>query len=121
MIVDTFVEETIKEHFLEIIDSERRRVVTVIEVLSPDNKVSGSQGLKSFQTKRLAIMKSKSHWVEIDLLRKGVSLELRRRIRTHDYFVHVSPVDKRPEGVVWPILSFAAIAGHFDPASQEGR
>jgi len=104
LIVETFIEEMIKEHFLEIVDSENRRVVTVIEILSPDNKVSRSEGLKSFRKKRVAVMKSKSHWVEIDLLRKGVSLELRKRIRTHDYFVHVSPVHQRPDGVVWPIL-----------------
>jgi Protein of unknown function (DUF4058) len=104
LIVETLIEETIKEHFLEIIDSEKRRVVTVIEVLSPDNKVSGSEGLRSFSQKRLAVMKSKSHWVEIDLLRKGVSVEVRKRIRPHDYFVLVSPVAQRPDGVVWPIL-----------------
>ena len=104
LVVDTFIEETIRESFLEIVDAENRRVVTVIEVLSPDNKVSRSQGLKSFRKKRVTVMKSKSHWVEIDLLRKGVSLEVRSRIRPHDYFVHVSPVEKRPEGVVWPIL-----------------
>jgi hypothetical protein len=104
LIVDTLIEETIKQNYLEIIDAENRRVVTVIEVLSPDNKVSRSQGLKSFRKKRLACMKSNSHWVEIDLLRKGVSLELRKRIRAHDYFVLVSPVAERPEAVVWPIL-----------------
>ncbi len=105
LVVDTFIEETIKEHFLEIVDSENRRVVTVIEVLSPDNKVSRSQGLKSFRKKRLAVMKSKSHWVEIDLLRKGrLTGSAQDEFGPHDYFVHVSPVDKRPEGVVWPIL-----------------
>jgi hypothetical protein len=92
LIIEAFIEEMIKEHFLEIIDAENRRVVTVIEILSPDNKVSRSQGLRSFRKKRLSVMNSTSHWVEIDFLRKGVSLELRKRIRPHDYFVHVSPV-----------------------------
>ena len=53
--------------------------------------------------KRIEVMRSASHWVEIDLLRRGVSLALRKRIRPHDYFVHVSPTHRRPLGLVWPI------------------
>ena len=45
--------------------------MTVIEILSPDNKVARSQGLKSFGMKRVQIMRSPSHWVEIDLLHRG--------------------------------------------------
>jgi Protein of unknown function (DUF4058) len=48
-------------------------------------------------------MRSPRHWVEIDLLRHGVSLSLRKRIRPHDYLVHVSPTYRRPQGLVWPI------------------
>jgi Protein of unknown function (DUF4058) len=103
LLVETLIDEEIREHFLEVIDTENRRVVTVIEVLSPDNKVSRSQGLESFRKKRTTIMRSRSHWVEIDLLRRGVSLALRKRLRPHDYFVHISPVGLRPSGQVWPI------------------
>jgi len=77
--------------------------VTVIEVLSPAETVSRSQGLKRFRRKRDTIMRSSSHWVEIDLLRRGVSLALRKCIRPHEYFAHISPVRLRPEGLVWPI------------------
>jgi hypothetical protein len=103
LVLTTLVDEEIREHYLEVIDAEHRKVVAVIEVLSPTNKVSRSRGLKSFRQKRNAIMRSRSHWVEIDLLRRGVSLALRKRIRPHEYFVHVSPSDRRPDGLVWPI------------------
>jgi Protein of unknown function (DUF4058) len=103
LILKTLVKETIREYYLEVIDPETRRVVTVIELLRPANKVARSSGLKSFRRKRLAVMNSASHWVEIDLLRRGVSLALRKRIRAHDYFVHVSPVNRRPDGLVWLI------------------
>jgi Protein of unknown function (DUF4058) len=103
LVLETLLDEEIHEPYLEIIDAESRKVVTVIEVLSPTNKFSRSQGLKSFRRKRNTIMKSRSHWVEIDLLRRGVSLELRKRIRPHEYFVHVSPVHLRTSGWVWPI------------------
>jgi hypothetical protein len=103
LVIDTLLDEEIREPYVEIVDVEKRKVVTVIEVLSPDNKVARSQGLKSFRQKRNAVMKSRSNWVEIDLLRRGASLALRKRIRPHDYFVHVSPTDRRPLGLVWPI------------------
>ena len=38
-----------------------------------------------------------------DLLRAGTSLELRRRIRPHEYMVHVSRAGQRPQGSVWPV------------------
>jgi hypothetical protein len=103
LVVETLGVEEIRQPFLEIVDQESHQVVTVIEILSPDNKVSRSGGLKSFRKKRTAITSSHSHWVEIDLLRRGVSLALRKRIRPHEYFVHVSPVDRRPDGLVWLI------------------
>jgi Protein of unknown function (DUF4058) len=103
LVLETLLDEDIREPSLEIIDSESRKVVTVIELLSPAKKFSRLQGLKSFRQKRNTIMKSRSHWVEIDLLRRGVSLALRKRIRPHEYFVHVSPVHLRTRGWVWPI------------------
>jgi hypothetical protein len=89
--------------YLEVTDAASRKVVTVIEVLSRADKVSGSQGLKSFRRKRDTIMRLSSHWVEIDLPRCGVSLALRQRIRPHEDFVPISPVRLRAEGLVWPI------------------
>ena len=49
----------------------QRLVVTVIEILSPTNKVAGSRGRESYETKRQEVMRSPSHLVEIDLLRRG--------------------------------------------------
>ena len=114
------VDGEIREHFLEIIDIQDRQVVTVIEILSPDNKVSRSQGLESFRKKRMAIMKSRSHWVEIDLLRRGVSLALRKRIRPHEYFVHISPTWLRPNGHVWPIRLSQQLPVDSSPAPGAG-
>jgi Protein of unknown function (DUF4058) len=103
LIVTTLLDEEIRENYLEVIDDFNRQVVTVIEVLSPSNKVPGASGRKSFDEKRSEILQSSSHWVEIDLLREGVSLALRKRIPPHDYFVLVSPVSRRPESLVWAI------------------
>jgi len=103
IVARTLLDEEIRERYLEIIDRQHRNVVTVIEVMSPTNKVAGSRGLRSFRRKRKKTMNSKSHWVEIDLLRAGVSLALRKRLQPHEYFVHISPVSRRPDGLLWVI------------------
>jgi len=99
----TLIEEEVTERFLQVIDREDRAVVAVIEILSPANKLAGSQGLASFSRKRREIMGSQTHWVEIDLLRGGISPGFRRGHEPHEYMVHVSPVSLRPRGFLWPI------------------
>jgi hypothetical protein len=99
----TLIDEEISECFLKVIDREDRAVIAVIEVLSPTNKVAGSRGLASFVQKRREIMNSQAHWVEIDLLRGGVSPGFRRSHEPHEYMVHISPVSLRPRGLLWPI------------------
>ena len=94
----------ITEARIHILDRNDRSVVTVIEVLSPANKVRKSNGGESFEQKRREVLRSPSHWVEIDLLRAGHSWTRRpRRFGPHDYLVHVSHADRRPKGLVWPI------------------
>jgi hypothetical protein len=100
----TLIEDEIREARLEIIDREHRLVVTVIEVLSPANKVLGSRGRESYLQKRAEVMNSPSHLVEIDLLREGARMAAREVVPPADYYVHVSQKDRRPKGRVWPIL-----------------
>ena len=45
----TLIEEEIRESYIEIVDRVERSVVTVIEILSPTNKVAGSEGRKSYE------------------------------------------------------------------------
>jgi hypothetical protein len=99
----TLIEEEIHESYIEIIDREERLVVTVIEVLSPTNKVAASRGRESYETKRLDVMRSPSHLVEIDLLRRGLPLPVYGGIPPHEYLVHVSRAGRRPKASLWPI------------------
>jgi hypothetical protein len=103
IIAVTLLDDEIHEPYLEVIDAADRSIVTVIEVLSPTDKVAGAEGLGSFLEKRDQIMKSSTHWVEIDLLRSGVSPILPVIVPEHEYLVHVSPVKDRPRGMLWPI------------------
>src|SRR5438552_1030856 len=46
------IEQEIHEPRIEILDAESRNVVTVIEVLSPTNKIRGSEGRREYMKKR---------------------------------------------------------------------
>ncbi len=59
-----------KQRYLKIVDPEGRRIVAVIEVLSPANKTGGDNG-KAYQMKRAEYIASGISLVEIDLLRGG--------------------------------------------------
>ncbi len=103
LILTTLIEDEIHEARLEVIDTNQQTVVTVIELLSPTNKITGSRGRASYEQKRREAMTSSSHFVEIDLLRDGDHLHTRELLPKGDYFVHVSRKDRRPKGYVWPI------------------
>jgi len=103
LVMTTLIEDEIHEARLEVIDTKQHSVITVIELLSPTNKISGSRGRASYEEKRRELMLSSTHFVEIDLLRAGDHLHTRELLPKADYFVHVSRKDKRPKGFVWPI------------------
>lgn len=103
IIATTWFEEEIHEAFLKIIDRQSRDVVTVIELLSPANKVPKSPGRESFEAKRREVMYSSSHWVEIDLLRGKRMVVVPRKVGPHQYLAHVSRRNLRPQGQLWGI------------------
>jgi hypothetical protein len=61
--------EPITERFIEIIDVDGRRLVTVIEFVSPTNK--RGRGLEEFVAKRDELLEGGVNFVEIDLTRTG--------------------------------------------------
>ena len=79
VVLTTLIEDEVHEARLEVIDAHQQSVVTVIELLSPTNKIAGSRGRASYEQKRREIMTSSSHFVEIDLLRDGDHLHLAAR------------------------------------------
>ena len=63
--------EEVREVYIEILDLTRGgRVVTVIEFLSPANKMPG-EGRDLYLRKQKDVLSSETHLVEIDLLRQG--------------------------------------------------
>ncbi|MBW3599957.1 MAG: DUF4058 family protein [Planctomycetes bacterium] len=71
-IVLEMVREEVREPFVQIIEpAAGNRVVTAIEVLSPDNKTAGA-GRDLYIQKREEFWLAGTHLVEIDLLRSGL-------------------------------------------------
>ncbi|MBI2875754.1 MAG: DUF4058 family protein [Candidatus Tectomicrobia bacterium] len=59
-----------RERYLEVREVASGEVVTVIELLSPANKRPG-EGRRQYEEKRLKVLGSRTHLVEVDLLRGG--------------------------------------------------
>jgi hypothetical protein len=99
----TLIEDEIHEARVEVIDRAKRVVVAVVEIRSPTNKISGSRGRDSYERKRLEIMRSPTHFIEIDLLRDGEGFPPYGALPHHEYAAHDSMCDRRPKGTLWPI------------------
>ena len=87
--------EEVREAFIEIVHLPERRVVTVIEVLSPSNK--SASGRSDYLAKRNAYIRGDVHIVELDLLLGGQRLPMRRDLPAGDYFAFVSRAERRPD------------------------
>lgn len=86
---------------LEIRDRRNRRVVTVLELLSPTNKTPGPDR-DDYLRKRNLQLEERIHLVEIDLRRGGVR-PYPPEIPKCDYYALVSRYYERPTLGFWPI------------------
>jgi Protein of unknown function (DUF4058) len=92
--------EEVQESYLEIRDIATGEVVTAIEVLSPTNKRAG-QGQDAYQAKRQVVLGSRTHWVEIDLLRGGEAMPMVGAVPPSDYRILVSRSTQRPRAELY--------------------
>lgn len=86
---------------LKVIEHKSQRVVTVMEVLSPSNKKPGEDGIETYLAKRAEYLASDAHLIEIDLLRGGERLPMRRPLPPGDYYVYVGRQGRVPRGQVF--------------------
>ncbi|MEM9924925.1 MAG: DUF4058 family protein [Cyanobacteria bacterium P01_D01_bin.50] len=114
--------ETVRESYLEVRDIATKEVVTVIEVLSPKNKRSG-EGRRAYNKKRLQVLGSATHLIEIDLLRDGKPMDILDNHIQSDYSILVSTFEKRPQADLYafnlkdsiPIFSLPLREGDREP------
>jgi hypothetical protein len=86
---------------IEIRDRRNRRVVTVLELLSPSNKAPGSDR-DDYLAKRRQVLAGMTHFVEIDL-RRGGQPPTPPQLPPCDYYVLVSRHQQRPKLDFWPL------------------
>ena len=98
--------QTHREVYLVLKNIKTHEIVTVLELLSPANKRSGSEGNVQYLRKRDEVLRGKSHLVEIDLLRGGARMPMRlHRPLAADYIALLSRSDRRPKAelVAWSL------------------
>lgn len=102
--------DEIRETFVEIRSaSDKRRLVTGIEVLSLTNKWAGSRGRKLYRKKQTEMLHRQVNLVEIDLLRAGdhtTAVPFKRLVRqaqSFDYHVCIHRFSRPDEYIVYPI------------------
>lgn len=100
-ILETVMESDAPHSWVEIRDVSNRTLVTTIEILSPWNK--RGQGRREYLEKRRKLLRSSSHLVEIDLLRRGLRLPMKDRLPPASYYIFVARANERPKLRVWPI------------------
>lgn len=89
-------------HFaVEIRAVTEHRLVTSIKLLSPTTK--RGDGHEEYRWKRNGVLTSKTHLLEIDLLRRGQRVPTREPLPDAPYFIFLSRSETRPVTEVWPI------------------
>lgn len=86
---------------VEVRDVAERRLVTLIEILSPVNKRGA--GAQEYLDRRIELMQTVTHLLEIDLLTVGHRIPLEGKLPPAPYYVYLSRADRRPRTEVWAI------------------
>ncbi len=94
--------EEIVERYLELRDVTTGEVITVIEILSPTNKLN-PEGRRAYEEKRFKVLGSRTHLVEIDLLRAGnsMAMQVQEDGRRGQYRILISRAYHRPRAAVY--------------------
>jgi len=93
--VDLPMGEEVSETFLEIREVKSGRLITLMELLSPANKLS-DEGREQYTRKRADVLRTWTSLVEIDLLRAGKPMPMIGPDVESDYRILISPGWRRP-------------------------
>jgi hypothetical protein len=93
--------EPVPQLSVEIREVHDRRLVTLIEILSPANK--RGDGAREFADRRVELLQTPVHLLEIDLLRGGSRIALSEPLPPAPYYVYLSRAERRPYTQVWAI------------------
>lgn len=89
----------VREVYIEVYERPERELVTIIELLSPSNKVG--EGMADYLAKRRILLNRGINLVEIDLLVGGRRLPSERALPGREYMTFVSRSHRRPDSEVY--------------------
>lgn len=107
------IPDQVRETFLEVREISNR-VVTTIEILSPSNKCPGP-GRNLYLQKRLSLLGSQTHLIEIDLLRAWEAMPMVGPLRQSHYRILISRAEQRPRADLLPFNLRQPISGFSLP------
>ncbi len=84
---------------VEVRELANRRLVTMIEIFAHVNK--HDQGARDYEQRRMEILHTRPHLLEIDLLRQGHRVLLGGDVPPAHYYVYLSRWQRRPFTQVW--------------------
>jgi hypothetical protein len=125
--VDVPMADEVEEAFLEVRDVATGRCVTVLELLSPVNKLTG-RGRDTYLEKRTEVLRTRTSLVEVDLLRAGEPMPVIGPPVASDYRILVSRGSRRPHSQLYawslrqPIPTFVLplLKGDAEPSVDLG-
>jgi Protein of unknown function (DUF4058) len=97
--VDVPMQDEVSENFLEIHEVKTGKLITIMELLSPVNKLH-RQGREEYERKRGYVFRSWTSLVEIDLLRAGEPMPVIGTQVRSDYRILVSRGTQRPRAAL---------------------
>lgn len=97
--IPTVILDEDREVFVKILHREDRKLITVLELLSPANKAEPDR--RDYLTRRNAILRQDVHLVELDLLVAGHRLPMQRPLPRGDYHALVARWEERPDCLVY--------------------
>ncbi len=120
--VDVPMTDKVYENYLEVHEVRSGRLVTLIEVLSPTNKVN-EDGRQQYLRKRENVLLSLTNLVEIDLLRDGEPMPVVSRLVSSDYRILISRGKRRPHAQLYafglrqpiPTIPLPLLPGDMEP------
>jgi hypothetical protein len=93
--------EEVRDTYIEVHEVVTGKVVTIVELLSPGNKLH-AKGREEYELKRAQIVGSRTNLVEIDLLRAGRPMPVQGKRVESDYRILVSRASTRPRAHLYP-------------------
>ena len=98
--VDVPLADEVEESYLAVYAVRSRELVTLIELLSPINKVN-VDGRRQYVEKRAQILRTRTNLVEIDLLRAGEPMPVVGPAVESDYRILISRGWRRPHAKLY--------------------